>query len=593
MKKIITKTNKYLLENYPNIWNTKIVWVLLISLILHFIFFCFGFLTFINPETLHETRVVDIYFENGTVFMNIILFILITVIWLSYLFKNNTFKSLYSLKNKQLFSQLLMSIIIILSTSSFYISYNYGIKTYININYDDERIEDEIKKSNKVAVFFSHNLGHYTLDERYYPSPFDTLYCSQSKPYSRTNYDYEDFETLKPILKPIDSSLPHLKFLDKRYYYYSLYKKIGSLNQGLQDENYKGFVYYKTEDTLRTYYYKDTIFDITKIEKSAHPSYYNYSSIFFQLSDSNNFINYSYVIEPHYYGRENEFLEEKINLNKQSHGFLKRNDDNEILVALTDFLEICSNYKVKHNLTPKVWFDLVYHPDDFKINALIRKEPKEDFEFFDEENKTPIEVFKQKLLTDYYIETNKLHNLFENVEDIKHSTPFLDSINVFLWLSFLIAAVILMFRTTGLKTFILTIVSAGVLSIFIGLSATIYEFTYKYHGNNLEYFTMYLSLILLLIIILIPISFAYKLKKIIVGICLNLSYIGFIIFIVLVMGLISMYQEKICYNTRIGPCNTIWDLFNIGWSPILFIINLIILYFYTKVIKKWKALPEA
>lgn len=597
MKKFITKINTYLIEKYPNIWNTKIVWVLLVSVVIHCVFFVFGLLTFTNPESLHERGAESIYFENGTVFMNSILFILITVVWLTFLFKNNAFKSFYPVKRKQLFGQLFMYMIIVFCTSSFYISYNLGLKTYINYTYKDAQIVEDIKNSNKAALFFSHNLRNYTINQRKYPAPFDTLYCSKFGP-----IDYEDLEfnnrnhIIESQEKYPDSALPHLKFLDDKYYFYTLYQKIGSVNQDTYRTEYSDYVYYKTKDTLRTFFYKDSIFDITTVEKSAYPSYYNYSSKFYDRYNSY-YISRGFTLDVHtaepLYGGSEEFEAHRIYWNKDVYELLKRNNTEEIKQILSTFLDICKTYKIKHNLTTDTWFNLVYHPTDFKINRLIRRAPKDTYDHYNNANKTKLDVFIENLLTDSYIETNKLHHLFDNVEDIKRSTPFLDSFHVFMWLSFLLSSIILMFRVTGLKAFILTFVTTGVLSILIGLSVTLYEYFLKYAYRETEFFAMYLSLALLILILLVPLVFSKKLKKIIVGICLNMSLLGFITSILLIFGLIDMHQTSYCSDNEISPCYTIWDVFNETWSPILFIINLIILYFYTNVIKKWKALPEA
>ena len=64
MKKFIYKTNQYLLERYPTIWNTKLVWMLSIALVLHLIFFVFGLFTLVNPKMLQDSNVEYIFFEN-------------------------------------------------------------------------------------------------------------------------------------------------------------------------------------------------------------------------------------------------------------------------------------------------------------------------------------------------------------------------------------------------------------------------------------------------------------------------------------------------------------------------------------------------
>ena len=95
MKTFIYKTNQYLLERYPTIWNTRLVWMLLAAVTLHLLFFVFGFFTLTNPEMLQERRVTNLFFENGSIFLSVIISILVVVTWIIYMFKNNAFKNFY------------------------------------------------------------------------------------------------------------------------------------------------------------------------------------------------------------------------------------------------------------------------------------------------------------------------------------------------------------------------------------------------------------------------------------------------------------------------------------------------------------------
>ncbi|MEM6517351.1 MAG: hypothetical protein AAF688_14300, partial [Bacteroidota bacterium] len=105
MKSFIYKVNQYLIERYPNIWNTRLVWMLSASLIVHVLFFVFGLATLTNPETLQDRGAEDIFFKNGSIFLSIIITILLFVVWLIYLFKNNGFKSFYPASRNRLFLQ--------------------------------------------------------------------------------------------------------------------------------------------------------------------------------------------------------------------------------------------------------------------------------------------------------------------------------------------------------------------------------------------------------------------------------------------------------------------------------------------------------
>ena len=100
MKKFIKRTNTYLLERYPIIWNTRVFWVLLVSLGIHVLFYLFGLVSISNIETFHRRSVIDLFFDNGTVFFGVIISILMLVIWLIFHFKHNAFKSFYILLTK-------------------------------------------------------------------------------------------------------------------------------------------------------------------------------------------------------------------------------------------------------------------------------------------------------------------------------------------------------------------------------------------------------------------------------------------------------------------------------------------------------------
>ena len=57
----LNKFNQFLLEKYPTIWNTKIVWMLLAALAAHIIFFVIGYLSHIDPISLQKYSVKNDY----------------------------------------------------------------------------------------------------------------------------------------------------------------------------------------------------------------------------------------------------------------------------------------------------------------------------------------------------------------------------------------------------------------------------------------------------------------------------------------------------------------------------------------------------
>ncbi len=279
MKQAIYNTNQYLIERYPNVWNTKLVWMLSAALLVHVLFFVFGLFAFLDPESLQERGAEYVFFSNGLVYLSVIISILLIVFWLVFLFKNNAFKSFYPTTRYQFFLQFFYYLLILFSCSTFYLSYSYGIKTYISTAYIEADVNKEIEIANDAAVFLSEKITDYTLDKRLYPKSFQLPYC----------------ETNEQL---IDESKPYVSFLDEKYQFYSLSTKESAHNQAYLNQDYAGYVFRKTKDSLVTYYYKHSVISPPSEIKTAAPSYYNHATTFYKsvndtLSDEGYEINYT------------------------------------------------------------------------------------------------------------------------------------------------------------------------------------------------------------------------------------------------------------------------------------------------------------
>ena len=601
MKNFIYKTNQYLLERYPTIWNTRLVWMLLSALILHLIFFVFGFFTLSNPEMLQERYVKDIFFENGSVFLSIIISTLLLVAWLIYMFKNNAFKNFYPTNSFKLFGQFVSYLVIIFACTTFYLSYQYGLKTYIASTYPDAQINKEIQIANDAYLFLSEDLEDYTLNQRRFPKPFNEFYCEDNN-------------------KFIDYNKPHLSFEEDSYQYYTLRTIETPINEPYNNnitESYndstrnKGFVYSKTVDSIRTYYFKDSVVNLQEWIKTPFPSYYNMSSTFF-VSTNDNLVddeltyNYSSDYEYNYeeysdydYNYRKSFSIRHQLRNKRNYELLERNDKNEIKQLLEDFLTLSKTYKIDHNLTSNNWLNLVYHPNNFEVKNFIRDQAKNEYDndYQLGVDRTKTEEFYNNRLTDYHYENSALRNVFENIESIKNSKP-IESIHVFMWLAFFFACIFFIFRITGLKQLLFSIITVGVLTLIVSLlAALLFYITGGGSDDGAIYFISYFTLALGTLILLIPIVFYKSIKKIIVAICLNISLIGFSLYLFLIVGIISMHQKDTCradldYQKSYYDCNTLMESVGLSWSWILFFCGIIFIFFYTKVIKNWKSLPE-
>jgi len=592
----INKINKNLIERYPTVWNTKIVWMLLISLPVHIIFFLIGYVSHINPETLHYGYATNDYFKSGMILVHIIISMLILTGWLVAMFKNNAFKNFYPISSIQLFGQFLCYFIIIFCSISFYFSYMFGFKLFITKEYPDDLMVKNVTVINKANAFLSTDYQSYQLSQRKYPQIFEDLHCE-------TNSDY------------IDYSKNHYAIRNEVYQFYSLYQKAvtqkNEYNEFLypEEEQKKNidYVHYNIKNDTCFYFYRKEVVDVSEYVKSAELSYYNFSRPFYTLSERNDFdrpISYDYTEYKSYYRNEGN-----AQLNQQIIELLDRKNPEEIKALLNDFLNISKQLKIKTNLNAENWFKIIYRPDNFEVNQFIHTNsymnPKSYYIEDEVEeatatagamagivSKNTTHNYFQKNHIDYFYETGTLKNTLENIDSVKNYDFISQNIHIYLWMSFILSALIFSFRVTNLRTVIFTGITTGVLSLLVGLISLMYSLSVS--SYNVEYFTSYFILALGFVILSIPIFMPKSGSKLFRGILINMSILGFVPYVFLILGIITMHQKDACteiYNY--SDCFILLDWLDIiPTSWILLTTGFIFLLIYTSVIKKWRALPE-
>ncbi|WP_452220465.1 hypothetical protein [Lacinutrix salivirga] len=590
MKKFIYKTNQYLLERYPNIWNTKVVWMLAASLILHIIFFLIGFVSLTNKAILQERRAIDNFFENGTVFFGIMVSIILVVLWLINMFKNNSFKNFYPTTKLDVFKQFLLYFVILFSATTFYYSYIFGLKAYVGITYPDDELYSDIQIANDASLFLSHKISDYTVDNLAFPKPFDTLFCETEK-------------------SAINFNQPHLSFLEYKYQFFTLRKEQFFQSESIPEEYTQNVVFRKTINDSVILFYKDSLVDIVaKYGKNAEPSYFNYSETFYtskrDKNEDNQFDSNQYITKLDYDYRNTISTIENINRNKKNYDLLKRNNPEEIKALVSNFHNVLNKHNIANNITKEAWFNSIYTPEAYTIKHLIRTHPKVPYSIqydYEDSNATVEETARRKYykehITDYYIKSDNLEHVFGNLETIKTKNVFIDSIHVFMWISFCLSIIIFAFRITGLKSLLFSIIAFIVLLIIMSLFAAFVSYAGRMSNNSEEYFIAYFALCIGIIILSVTFFYGDKIKKAVSAVFLNLTITIFVPFVLLILGIITMHQNDACkakYNTTYvyEKCFTIMDTLGIYWSYVLLIIGFVFIYFFSKRILKWKSLPE-
>lgn len=632
----INQINQYLLERYPNIWNTRIVWMLLLGIAVHFIFFFIGFVSHASPGTLQHTRAIDDYFSTGLVFVHVIISVLLIVGWLIYMLKNNAFKNFYPSSGRKLFLEYLQYFVIIFVSTTFYFSYMTGFRLFINHQYDDEKMAKNIDVINRSVPFLSQDLESYTLENRLFPKEFSDYYCETD-------------------INKIEKDKKYFVYHNRVYQFFSLYKKTVTKRdkRGLflypeeEKKNKTALAYYKDngDGKSRTYFFKKQVEDLSPYIKTSMPSYVNFSSVFYDIKNNPSTHIRKYRFENNINNLEDEDLlkQQQAFINEKTIKILGNKDSQELQKLMTDFLAISNEFRIANNLNSKDWSKMVYNPDKFEVRQFIKKYQTKLGEEYDT-NKSPdgyydgnetvavidsaaattdnyldengevkqdtINVkdfnpnwdkevspknFFKNNMSDYYYYTADLKTLLENVDTIKNDDFFTDAVHLYIWIAFALAMFIFSFRVTDLRSLLFSIISAGVIILVVTLFCVASFFIFKF--NNI-FFVFYTILVTGIIILLLPFISMGRFPKIISAIFMIISMIGFPLFILLIFGIINEHQVADCRSqVDLGKinyenCKGILDDLGLTASYIMLIFSFIFLYFYTGFIKKWKALPE-
>lgn len=587
------RINQYLLERYPNIWNTRLVWMLLIALGIHILFFTGGYFTFITPASLHQQLYdFDVLNGNGAMLFAIAVTIILLVLWLVYLLKNNAFKNFYPTSRGKIFLSFFYYLVIIFACSTFHMSYMIGYKTFIHQKYPVSKFETQRLTAARAAPFLLLNIEDYNLINRRYPSPFDTL--------ERRNVTEPE--------NMLDG--PSIVAHNERIQFFTTKEIITTT----ADSNYEQLIrnslnYYKQEDAyteVKPAIKNDTViitmldkvFDVSHLADTAY-TLFNYSNNYF-LKDVNNITDPSVMaLHPQLQDREQLVL-------KETYELLTRKDAAGIKARLNNFMKLAGELMIKSNISVDQWFNLVNQPGRYRVDSVINSYPSyNDDEYYDSAAAATAETVDAAAAADaagnvrvrretrYFIDMISFRNVFDNVDELRAWHKLNDFLHVSIWIAFGLASILLAFRITDLKSVIFAAVAAGLLGIIVALFAMVSGLS----NSNIEFSVPYFLLVLALAIFIIPAVSGQGMSKRVKSVFMNLTIVFIVPFALLILGIISAHQNeyfiaKYGVDYRLKDHQTIMDLLGENVSWLLLAFGLIFIFFYAQRMKHWKALAE-
>ncbi|WP_314269760.1 hypothetical protein [Capnocytophaga sputigena] len=144
---------KYLLERFPLVWNTHLIWALPLILATHLFFFSWGFAMVTDEAMGNYYFSLRNRFEGLPTVMNFIAIVLLLVGWFIRLFRNNAFERFYPVSRWQLFRQFVIYLFIMGGILSSGLSFMVGENTKVHWRYTDSYIHNVLRQYPKNLNF--------------------------------------------------------------------------------------------------------------------------------------------------------------------------------------------------------------------------------------------------------------------------------------------------------------------------------------------------------------------------------------------------------------------------------------------------------
>ena len=576
------KINQTLITKYPLIWNLKFIWILLTVLVFNLIAFINGFLFFTKKSQLQESGLYEVFFNSGIIIYYLLIGVIIGVIWLYFYIKNNRFKSNYPTSRNYLFKEFLAVFFIIFLM--FYVpnSFKTGLKFRVSNYMSEEQYLKDIDIINRTQGFTLRSEFGYDNYSRNLPVPaFDSLvseketkelYDKNKREYLRENphdsynvflepyFRNPEFETLLRDYFPERFSYSKINFNQT---YQPLKKNNSSTNQLYEEAAYPDAAAVDMAYATSI----DSVSYASPVNASEKPqTYFNLASLY----------NYSVLAfnNPKDSTLNHQFYDE------QWIALLQKNDRKAIENLLNSYTDLLKKQEIGYQFKHKNWIDyLPQYPYYFIDSNLNYKE---------------INYKKQD-----YINQSSLNRVYENIELAKYSSTWLELIQYYLLIALIITVLIITFRFSSFKVWLISLIGAGILAILgsvfgISINASI---GYTQFTPYIILFVFYIVFIAITLI-----GLRSKKYKILTGVNLN-WFVATNVFIGIVMlsfytdlraemlydstSKISIYELRQT-NKELLMLQEFAEIF-LYINPILYLISF---YFIINLYKKWQAMPE-
>ena len=398
---------KKLLLKFPLIWNTKLVPMLLIGVLLQLIFFALGF--YEGTIDFSNQTIVDI--EVSAILFGILLVLIIIILWLVNYFKNNSLKSYYTKSKNSLFYEWFQVFIICLLLISFYLSFQVGRQLHQKSYFSLEETKTRCKIIGNANIFIDGYFKETEID-----SLASNLIDSLGNKIIENIIEYQtnDHAIEEVALETVEEAAYPYKLIYKDYIYFKNKKfdKYSLMNRA----NFEFSVFDNKEDSLQNLEVKNWLFNDNQIE---------------------------------------------------------------IKKLMTNYLKLIKEHNLGTNLNVDKWFKITYNRPEFTDFQYIIPY-YEEFET-DDTYRYNINYYSKgyrnqdkSKYSKYFVQQDVLKTKYK-IASKAHTKPFieLDEILAYLYGALVLSLLIISFRFSSGKSWLISLVSFGILNIIYGVFTAI------------------------------------------------------------------------------------------------------------------------
>ncbi|MDI9319083.1 MAG: hypothetical protein QM530_01295 [Phycisphaerales bacterium] len=440
---MMKKLNQYLLENYPLVWNMRLLSVLAVCTLLHLVHFVIGFFTFSTIEGMSYHNPEGMFFDSPFALFSIIGSFIVFILWLIKVLRNNAFKSFYPFSKIQLFAQFLIFFLVALFNITYYFSYTYGYVVSARLHTDIVANTKDNEVLQNVLPFLQ-GKDSYDIQNRCTPYPFPM------------NKRFKN-EAINDPNNPDKVILPKGYSDNSDHYYIGSDKRIYSPKQ------------------------------LDSIAGGATFSYLNYCS-------------YRYRYNYDSYESQKEELIQKM------HKQLKVQPE-AIRASMSAFLQVCDKYKIKYKLSVDDWFKWVYHPPYFPVTYTIQNTyyyPQTDAEDAVNEVAVPTPANSEKELNPkgYFVQVDRLECILDNTFKVHEYHIKWNILLVFMYFAMAIALTLFSFRASSKRIWLISLIGSALVCLAVGAITAVLNYGKGNTGSMVLLFYLLLILAFLLVAII-------------------------------------------------------------------------------------------